>query len=397
MLGGFSDQIASYPAAAKKFWHSLGVKASSARRMASHKSEIVAAARRSLCLPQTSSYWRKGANRAMLALMRDVLKLIWWMVIGLFRSRASLEAEIVSLRHQLNVLQRKSPKRLVFSNFDRLVFASLYWIAPKVAKNLVIVKPETVIRRLFWRWKSRSRGGRSRVPLEIRQLIREMSLVNALWGAPRIHGEPLKLGIEIGQTSVAKYMARHRRPPSQGWKTFIRNHAYGIASMDLFVVPTLSFRLLYGLLILRHGRRQILWQGVTAHPSAEWIARQACGWEWNTRYIVRDRDRVYGEIFTRRLRAMGVRDRPTTPRSPWQNGHTEWLIGSIRRECLDHVVMFGERHLRHVLLLYMEYYNNARTHLSLNKDAPVPRAARAAGRILPTPILGGLHHQALTR
>ena len=193
-----------------------------------------------------------------------------------------------------------------------------------------------------------------------------MSLANPLWGAPRIHGELLKLGIDIGQTSVAKYMARRRRPPSQGWKTFLRNHADGIASMDLFVVPTLSFRLLYGLLILSHGRRQILWLGVTAHPSAEWMARQlteACGWEWTPKYIVRDRDSVYGEIFTRRLRAMGIRDRPTAPRSPWQNGHTERLIGSIRRECLDHVVVFGERHLRHMLLSYMAYYNGARTHL----------------------------------
>jgi hypothetical protein len=155
-------------------------------------------------------------------------------------------------------------------------------------------------------------------------------------------------------------MARHRKPPSQGWKTFLRNHADGIVSMDLFVVPTLSFRLLYGLLILWHGRRRILWLGVTAHPSAEWVARQlteACGWEWNPSYIVRDRDRVYGETFTRRLRAMGIRDRPTAPRSPWQNGHTERLIGSIRRECLDHVVVFGERHLRHLLLSYMAYYN----------------------------------------
>jgi hypothetical protein len=176
------------------------------------------------------------------------------------------------------------------------------------------------------------------VPLEIRQLIRAMSLVNPLWGAPRIHGELLKLGIEIGQTSVAKYMARHRKPPSQGWKTFLRNHADGIASMDLFVVPTLSFRLLYGLLILSHGRRQILWLGVTAHPTAEWIARQlteACGWERTPKYIVRDRDRLYGEIFTRRLRAMGIRDRPTAPQSPWQNGHTERLIGSIRRHRVD--------------------------------------------------------------
>jgi transposase InsO family protein len=165
--------------------------------------------------------------------------------------------------------------------------------------------------------------------------------------------------------------------------------------MDLFVVPTLSFRLLYRLVILWHGRRRILWLGVTAHPSAEWMARQlteACGWERTPNYIVRDRDRVYGEIFTRRLRAMGIRDRPTAPRSPWQNGHTERLIGSLRRECLDHVVVFGERHLRHMLLLYMAYYNGARTHLSLNKDAPVPRAVQAAGRIHATPILGRLHH-----
>ena len=233
------------------------------------------------------------------------------------------------------------------------------------------------------------------MPLEIRQLIRDMSLANPLWGAPRIHGELLKLGIEIGQTSVAKYMARRRKPPSQGCKTFLRNHADGIASMDLFVVPTLSFRLLYGLLILKHGRRQMLWLGVTAHPTAEWIARQlteACGWEPVPRYIIRDRDSIYGEIFKRRLRAMGIRDRPTAPRSPWQNGHTERLIGSIRRECLDHVVVFGERHLRHLLLSYMAYYNSARTHLSLNKDAPLPRAVQAIGRILPTPILGGLHH-----
>jgi transposase InsO family protein len=330
-----------------------------------------------------------------------MLKLIWWVVIGLFRSRASLEAEIVALRHQLNVLRRKSTKRLAFSNFDRLIFASLYRIAPNVLNALVFVKPETVIGwhragfRLFWKWKSRSRSGRPKVPLEIRQLIRDMSLANPLWGAPRIHGELLKLGIEIGQTSVGKYMARRRKPPSQGWKTFLRNHADGIASMDLFVVPTLSFRLLYGLLILKHSRRHMLWLGMTAHPTAEWIARQlteACGWEPVPRYILRDRDSVYGEIFKRRLRAMGIRDRPTAPRSPWQNGHTERLIGSIRRECLDHVVVFGERHLRHLLRSYMAYYNDARTHLSLNKDAPVPRAVQAIGRILPTPILGGLHH-----
>ena len=223
-----------------------------------------------------------------------------------------------------------------------------------------------------------------------------MSLGNPLWGAPRIHGELLKLGVDVGQTSVAKYMARRKRPPSQGWKTFLRNHADSIASIDLFVVPTISFRLLYGLLILRNDRRQILWLGVTAHPTAEWIARQlteAYGWERPPGRIVRDRDCVYGAPFKRRLRAMGIRDQPIAPRSPWQNGFAERLIGSIRRECLDHVVVFGERHLRQMLLSYMQYYNSARTHLALNKDAPLPRAVQAVGRILPTPVLGGLHHR----
>ena len=250
--------------------------------------------------------------------------------------------------------------------------------------------------RSNWRWKSRRRRGRPTVPLEIRRLIREMSTANPLWGAPRIHGELLKLGIDVGQTSVAKYMARRRAPPSQGWKTFLCNHADGIAAMDLFVVPTISFRLLYGLLIIGHGRRQILWFGVTAHPTAEWIANQltqACGWEQIPRYLIRDRDGAYGEIFIRRVRSIGIRDLPTSPRSPWQNAYAERLIGSIRRECMDHIVVFGERHLRHVLLSYMDYYNGTRTHLSLGKDAPISRGVERAGNILCCPILGGLHHQ----
>src|SRR6202140_6016001 len=174
--------------------------------------------------------------------------------------------------------------------------------------------------------------------------------LSPLWGAPRIHGQLLKLGMDVGQTTVAKYMARARRPPSQGWKTFLLNHADGIASMDLFVVPTLSFRLLYGLLIVGHGRRQIVWLGVTAHPTAEWIANQiteAFGWERAPPFLTRDRDAAYGIVLIRRLRSMGIRDRPTSPRSPWQNGYAERLIGSIRRECLDHVVVFAERPLPH--------------------------------------------------
>ena len=165
-------------------------------------------------------------------------------------------------------------------------------------------------------------------------------------------------------------------PPSPGWKTFLRNHADGIASMDLFVVPTISFSPLYGFLILQHSRRELLWLGVTAHPNAAWIAHQlteAYGWQQAPRYIVRDRDCVYGEVFTRRVRATGIRDRPIAPRSAWQNGYAERLIGSIRRDCLDRVIVFGDRHLRHLLGSYQKYYNEARTHSSLHKDAPIPR------------------------
>jgi hypothetical protein len=216
------------------------------------------------------------------SLHTDLVCLLWAVAVA-----ASLEAENLVLRQQLNVLRRKSPARIAFSGFDRMVFAGLYALAPNVLDALKIVKPDTVIRwhragfRAYWRWKSRSRGGRPRTPAEIRQLIRDMSTANPLWGAPRIHGELLKLGIEVGQTTVASYMAKRRRPPSQGWKTFLHNHADGIASMDLFVVPTISFRLLYGLLILQHARRELLWLAVTAHPTTEWITRQfteAFGW-----------------------------------------------------------------------------------------------------------------------
>jgi hypothetical protein len=223
------------------------------------------------------------------------------MVIDLLRSRVALEAEILVLRQQINVLRRTRPRRPPFISIDRLILGGVCRLFPKMYDALAIVRPDTVIRwhragfGSYWRWKSSRRCGRPIVPLDIRRLIREMSIANPLWGAPRIHGELLKLGIDIGQTSVAKYMARRRGPPSQGWKTFLRNHADGIAAMDLFVVPTISFRPLYGLLIMGHGRRQILWFGVTAHPTAEWIANQltqACGWEQIPRYLIRDRDRA---------------------------------------------------------------------------------------------------------
>jgi transposase InsO family protein len=227
-------------------------------------------------------------------------------------------------------------------------------------------------------------------------LIRRISVDNPLWGAPRIHGELLKLGFEVAQSSVAKYMVKRRGPPSQRWRTFLSNHAADIAAMDLFVVPTIGFDLLYALVIVRLARRDLVWINVTANPTAQWITRQiteAFPWDDAPRYLIRDRDRVYGAAVLRRLRAMGIRDKPIAPRSTWQNGVAERLIGSIRRECTDHVVALGEGHLRRVLQSYARYYNESRTHRSLNKDAPVHRPIESLGAIISRPVLGGLHHQ----
>ena len=218
---------------------------------------------------------------------------------------------------------------------------------------------------------------------------------NPLWGAPRIHGELLKLGFEIAQSSVAKYMVERRRPPGQGWRTFLRNHAQDIAAMDLFVVPTIGLDLLYAYIIVRLDRRELVWISVTTHLTAEWVARQiteAFPWNEAPRYIIRDRDRIYGAVVTRRLRAMGIRDKPTAPSSPWQNGVAERLIGSIRRECVDLIIVLGEMHLRRALKSYADYYNGVRTHRSLNKDAPVCRPIQRTGVISSRAILGGLHH-----
>jgi transposase InsO family protein len=232
--------------------------------------------------------------------------------------------------------------------------------------------------------------------MEIRRLIREMSLANRLWGAQRIHGELLKLGIEVAQSTVAKYMAKSGRGRSQTWKPFLHNHAAGIASMDFLIVPTIGFKLLFVLVILRHQRRQFISLTVTTNPTAEWIARQitdAFPWNEAPHYLIRDRDASYGHAVTRRLAAMGIRDHPTAAQSPWQNGHAERLIGSIRRECLDHIVVFGEAHLRRILAAYSGYFNELRTHLSLDKDSPSYRPVQSYGQLAARPILGGLHHQ----
>src|SRR6266581_2569351 len=328
-----------------------------------------------------------------------------WFLLTLFasplKSKSRLEAGNAALRYQLIVLRRKVGGRVRLTNGDRLFLIQLYRWFPSVLKVITVIRPETLVRwhragfRRYWCWKSRPFGGRPQISAELRALIRRMSIENPLWGAPRIHGELLKLGFEVAQSSVAKYMVKRGGPPGQGWRTFLRNHAPDIAAMDLFVVPTIDLSLLYAFVIVRLDRRDLVWTNVTTNPTAEWIARQlteAFPWSTAPRYLVRDRDRIYGSIVPRRLRAMGIRDKPIAPASPWQNGFAERLIGSIRRECVDHVVVLGEAHLRRIPTKYAAYYNELRTDRSLNKDAAIHRAIQQVGGIVSAPILGGLHH-----
>ena len=229
-------------------------------------------------------------------------------------------------------------------------------------------------------------------------MIRTMSRENRLWGAPRIHGELLKLGINIGETSVSKYMVRHRKPPTQAWRTFLNNHIRQLVSVDFFTVPTIRFQVLYVFLVLAHERRRILHFHVTAHPTAQWTAQQlrnAFPWDSAPRYLLRDRDRIFGDDFTRQVQDMGIQQVLSAPRSPWQRAYVERVIGTIRRECLDHVIIFNEAGLYQQIKLFAAYYHESRTHLSLAKDAPESRAVQppVQGRIVAVQQVGGLHHR----
>ncbi len=309
------------------------------------------------------------------------------------------------LRQQLAVLKHIDPRpRLTDADRFFWVLVSRVWSGWRNA--LHVVKPETVVRwhrqgfRYYWRWKSRGRG-RPRIDGEVRDLIRRMCRANPLWGAPRIHGELLKLGIEISETTVAKYMIARRGPPIQTWRTFLQNHAKELIALDFFTVdtvPTATVRVLFVLVILSHDRRRILYFNATGHPTAAWTARQlleACGTEETSRYLIRDRDAIYGEAFHRQAAALGIKQTSIAPQSPWQNPYAERVIGSIRRECLDHMIVLGARHLRRILSGYVDYYNATRTHLSLCKDTPDGRttALPEQGKVIELDRVGGLHHE----
>lgn len=323
----------------------------------------------------------------------------------LLRSRASLQLEILALRQQLAMVADRDRKRLSFHKSERIFWVWLYHLWPACLQTLMIFKPDTLVRwhrkgfRLYWTWKSRRRQcGRPAIDPDVRELIRMMSLNNIGWGAPRIHGELRMLGIQVSESTVAKYIIRHRKPPSQTWRTFLDNHLSDLVSVDFFTVPTATFQILYVFVILRHDRREIVHFNVTKHPTAQWTAQQiieAFPFETAPRYLLRDRDCIYGARFRIRVKSLGIEEVLTAPRSPWQSPYVERLIGSIRRECLNHVIIFNERHLRRQLKSYATYYHEARTHLSLDKQSPVPRSIQDPdqGNIVAIPHVGGLHHE----
>ena len=320
--------------------------------------------------------------------------------------KQNLILENLALRQQVALLQRHvsrpRPKR-----WERIFWVLLKRLWPRWESCLAVFQPRTIIRwhragfRALWRW--RSRPGRPAIDPEIRQLIRSMALSNSTWGTPRIHGELKKLGIEISESTVAKYLPKRKDSPGdegkrQRWKTFLHNHLGEAVGIDLFTIPTATFQVLFGFVIISHLRRRILHIGVTYHPNSEWISNQIMGvfaFEDRPRYLHRDRDGACQGRANDRIRLMGIEQVLNAPQSPWQNPYCERVIGSIRRDLLDHVIVLGDEHARRLLSTYLRYYNADRTHLSLEKDAPESRPVETdtTAPVIALPRLGGLHHR----
>ncbi len=321
---------------------------------------------------------------------------------SLLKPRAAMAAEIIAMRHQICVLLRQK-KRSRLRPLDRIlwVWLSRFWKGWRNA--LVIVQPDTVVGwhrrawRLYWRWKSRVRTGRPQIAREIRDMIRRIATDNPLWGAPRIHAELLMLGFVVSEATVARYMPKRPRPASSTWRTFLQNQS--LAACDFFTVPTLTFGILYVFVILRHSDRRMIHIGVTENPTDQWTSGHILGafpWEEAPKYLLRDNDKIYGEKSQNMIRSLDMEDVRTAFRSPWQNAYVERVIGSIRRECTDHIIPLNRSHLARILRNYRTYYNESRCHLSLGKDAPEPREIEPPERgeeIIAIPQVGGLHNR----
>ena len=336
----------------------------------------------------------------MITLLLHLLRLFPFLCGG----HRQLALENLALRQQLAVYKR-TVSRPRLHRTDRLFWVWLARVWAGWRHPLLIVTPDTVLRwqrrRFREHWTKRSgrpTGGRPPINAELKALVGKMVAANPLWGAPRIHGELLKLGIDVAERTVSRLISKRRTPPSQTWRTFLTNHVRDLVSLDFFTVPTAGLRVLFVLVVLAHHRRRVVHFNVTEHPTAHWTAQQivdAFPDDTGPSYLLRDRDHVYGHAFRQRMKGMEIGEILTAPSSPWQNPFAERLIGSIRRECLDHVLVLSEPHLRRILTAYFAYYHRARTHLSLDKDAPDVRPVEQpeAGQVVALPEVGGLHHR----
>jgi transposase InsO family protein len=331
-----------------------------------------------------------------------MLYLIFNYLRDLLRPQRDLLLENLALRQQILVLERQV-KRPRFKDRERAfwVLMSRFW--PGWKNPLRLVQPQTVISwhrqswRLFWRWKSKPKEyGRPNIPFEVIELIRQMSLDNPLWGAPHIHGELIMLGYDLSESTVAKYMIKRKGRPTQNWKTFLQNHLGEIAAIDFLTMPTVTFKTLYVFVVLSLDRRRVVHFHVTSHPTSEWTAMQlvqAFPFDSAPRYLIRDRDGIYGEKVQSSISFLGMKEKVISARSPWQNGYCERLVGTIKRECLNHMIVFNEAHARRVLKKFFEYYHDDRTHLGLEKDTPAGRIVEPPelGPVKRRPVVGGLH------
>jgi len=339
--------------------------------------------------------------------VRILFKNTFLMIFAFFKKRSALAIENLALRQQLSIYHH-SKKRPKIRLQDRLfwIFISQFWQNWKDV--LIVVKPETVIKwhrkgfKLFWTWKSRKKKpGRPKIPLEIRNLIKKMAKENPTWGAPMIHGALLKLGFKLDETTISNYLRkfRPRKPPSQTWRTFLENHMHNTFAIDFFIVPTATFRVLYVFIVLLHENRRIVHFNVTENPTAKWTAQQiveACPWEAGPKYLLRDNDGVYGEYFQNRVKHMGIEEVKTAPYSPWQNPYCERVVGSIRKDCVNHLIVRDEVHLQSKLKEYFRYYHEDRTHIGLEKDTPFGRPIQEKPenwKVIALPRVGGLHHR----